>query len=97
MNEIAVVVITEEKTPTFDAHVARTIAEKERAKEADRLFPEILDGIRASAEKGNLDCVITKSTVFGTDTRPAIKAKLEALGFKVSIRYHNGSVWEISW
>lgn len=97
MNEIAVVVITEEKAPAFDAHVARMIAEKERAKEADRLFPEILDGIRASAEKGDLNCAITKTTVFGPDTRPAIKTRLEALGFKVSFRYHNGSVWDISW
>lgn len=97
MNEIAVVVITEEKTPAFDAHVARAIAEKERAKEADRLLPEILDDIRINAEKGKLDCIITKATVFGTDTRPAIRTKLEALGFKVTSKYHNGSVWEISW
>ncbi len=99
MNELIVAVISEEKptAPIFNANMAREIAKRERAKEAERLFPEILDAIRINAEKGSMRCTITKPTDFGTDTRPAICAKLEALGFTVSAKYLNGSMWDISW
>lgn len=100
MNELIIAVISEEKptAPTFNANMAREIAQRERAKEAERLFPEILDAIRTNAEEGSMRCTIIKPTDFGTDTGSAICAKLEALGFSASVNYSGcRSVWNISW
>lgn len=100
MNELIIAVISEEKptAPTFNASMAREIAQQERAKEAEKMFPEILEDIRSEAEKGKLNCSVAKTTTFGPDTRSAICAKLEALGFSASAKYSGGrSVWDIGW